>query len=46
MDQVVETLKRAASQNNFGGFTVDPESIRETGKAVSTIGVPTGTHSQ
>lgn len=46
VDQVVETLKSAASQSNFGGFVVDPESIRETGKAVSTLGVPTGTHSQ
>lgn len=45
VDQVVETLKSAASQSNFG-FAVDPESIRETGKVVSTLGVPTGTHSQ
>ena len=54
VDQVVETLKNAASQSGFGGFNVDPESIRETGEAVSTTGAPTsapasattGTHSQ
>ena len=38
MDQVVETLKNAARESDFGGFNVDPESIRETGKAVSTTG--------
>lgn len=41
MDQVVKTLKEAASKNDFGDFKVDPESIGETGKAVS----PTGTRS-
>lgn len=41
MDQVVETLKNAASERDFGGFNVDPESIRETGKAISTTGAPT-----
>ena len=54
VDQVVETLKNSASQGHFGGFNVDPESIRETGKAVSTTSAPTsaqtsattGTHSQ
>lgn len=42
VDQVVKTLKDAANKNDFGDFKVDPESIGETGKAVS----PTGTHSQ
>ena len=41
VDQVVETLKNAASHSDFCGFNVAPESIRETGKAVSTTGTPT-----
>lgn len=42
VDQVVKTLKEAARRDDFGDFKVDPESIGETGKALS----PTGTHLQ
>ena len=46
VDEVVKTLKDAAKQNDFGDFKVVPESIGETGKAVSPTGAPTGTHLQ
>jgi len=43
VNDVISVLKTAAQQTNFGGFIVDPESIKQISPSSTASPSPTGT---